>query len=272
VLVSEADVAAHPSLGQGAADLERRVENALTASGRFKLVRPAAGKDRRGAPTVALRLDGATVVPAAASGAAAFRAVVGVELALVAGERRLEAGGRGEAPFPPGDLDARGIAFQTALDRALDDAVAGLVARDDAAGAPEEALIAELSGPDPARRDVALRLLVERKSKAAVEPLLARLADPDPEEVLRAASALAAIGDARAVPALIEAAARRDPPFLARLAVALGDLGGPEAEAYLFTTAGGHPDPGVRAAAEEALATLRANRRRAPAPDPREGP
>jgi hypothetical protein len=254
VQVSEDEAAVHPALGLDTAGLLRHVEEALTGSDRFRFVSPKRG----GGGTIArLRLDGTSIVPDA-DGQGRLAAVA-LELEL-RGEVRRQASARGEVELPA-DPEERARAFTTALDRALARAVAGLVAQAEAEGASDAELVAALTSDDSDRRDMALRLLVERKSPAAVPPLLDRLADPDPAEVLRAASALAAIGDPRAVPALIEASSRRDPEFLARIAVALGDLGGPEAEAYLFTAAGGHPDPGVRAAAREALDTLRSNRR-----------
>lgn len=254
VLVSSSDVAAHPALGLDADGLRRHVEAALAAGGRFRL---ATAPGRRGGTHARLRLDGTAILPGPDGDGRI--ATVALELDLV-GERRRQAAGRGEAPLPdaPGE---RARAFVLALDRALEQAVAGLATQLEAEAATDGELVVALSADDPERRELALRLLVERRSPAAVDPLLARLDDPQPEEVLRAASALAAIGDPRAAPALIEAASRRDPAFVARIATALGDLGGPEAEAYLFTASAGHPDPGVRAAAEEALATLRSSRR-----------
>jgi hypothetical protein len=254
VQVSSDEAAAHPALGLDAAALARHVEGALRDSQRFRFVAP----ERGGGGTVArLHLDGTAIVPA--SGGRGRVATVALELELRGAVRR-QAVARGEAELPA-DPGNRGRAFVAALDRALARAVADLEEQARAEGASDAELVASLSSGDPDRADLALRLLVERKSPAAVDPLLARLGDPQPEEVLRAASALAAIGDPRAAPALIEAASRRDPEFVARIATALGDLGGPEAEAYLFTAAAGHPDPGVRDAAREALDTLRSNRR-----------
>lgn len=256
VRVSEANVAAHPSLGLGADGLRALAEEELAATGRFRLA-PNASSD---ATIISVRLDDATVVVRSTE-ESIRRAMVSIGIEQ-GGERRREATGAGEIPFTPGNPDARGAAFQAALRLALSDAVRALCALADAEAAPDATLVASLGDPDRVRREFALRVLVERKAQAAIEPLLGRLSDPNADEVLRAASALAAIGDERVAPALIDAASRRDGAFVARIATALGDLGGSEAEAYLFTAAGGHPDAGVRTAAADALATLRDNRRR----------
>jgi hypothetical protein len=122
----------------------------------------------------------------------------------------------------------------------------------------EDELLADLGAPDARVRDCAVRVLADRKSRAAVPALVERLADPDPEVVERAIGALGQIGDAAAVPSLVRLAQRRQGPSVAHLARIIGDVGGPDARSYLLTLASGHADPLVRAAAQQALDEMEA--------------
>jgi hypothetical protein len=123
---------------------------------------------------------------------------------------------------------------------------------------PAEKVLADLESKDARLREHAVRVLAERRSAAAVPALIARLKDEDPRVVHRAVGALAQIGDPRAVPPLIDLSRTGDAALTARLARLVGDIGGPEAEGYLLTVEAGHPDPGVRRAAREALEEMRA--------------
>ena len=125
---------------------------------------------------------------------------------------------------------------------------------------PDADVIRDLESGDPRLRDLAVRVLSDRKNAAAVPALVARLQDPDPAVASRAVGALALIGDPRAVGPLIELSRRREGPFVVQMVRAVGDIGGAEAEAYLETLAAGHPDPQVAAAARDAL--LDAQRRK----------
>jgi hypothetical protein len=147
-------------------------------------------------------------------------------------------------------------AWRSALGDAAQRAAEGLALGVRAEGKGVDALVADLESKDPRVRDQAVRVLGERKSRAAVPALLARLKEEDPRIAHRIVGALAQIGDERAVPALIDLSSASDPVLTSRLARFVGDIGGPEAEGYLQTLASGHPDPRVRAAAQEALDDL----------------
>ena len=156
-------------------------------------------------------------------------------------------------------------AWRSALDDAAQHAGEGLALGVRAEGKGVEGLVADLKSKDPRVREQAVRVLGERKSRAAVPALLARLKVEDPRIAHRIVGALAQIGDERAVPALIDLSSASDPGLTARLARFVGDIGGPEAEGYLQTLASGHPDPGVRRAAQEALDDLTSRARPAAA-------
>jgi hypothetical protein len=162
----------------------------------------------------------------------------------------------GTATAPLGPRGPGGAA-RDALGLAARRAAEALAIGFSAEAKPIERLIAELDAPDARVRDQAARVLAERKSAAAVPALIERLRDDDPDVVSRAIGALAQIGDARAVDPLIEVSYDADPGFTGRVARIIGDIGGPDAEGYLLTLASGHPDPGVRRSAGEALEELR---------------
>jgi HEAT repeat protein len=118
-------------------------------------------------------------------------------------------------------------------------------------------VIRDLESGDPRLRDLAVRVLADRRNPAAVPALIGRLQDPDAEVANRAVGALALIGDPRAVGPLVELSRRREGPFVVQMVRAVGDIGGAEAEAYLETLAAGHRDPRVVEAAKEALQDAR---------------
>lgn len=130
-------------------------------------------------------------------------------------------------------------------------------------GKKTEALVANLSDEDPRVREHAIRVLGERRSRAAVPALIGRLGSEEPRVVHRVAAALAQIGDERAVPALIDLSRSDDPVFAGRIVRYVGDIGGVEAEGYLLTVESGHPDRRIRAAAREALEEMRARAKEA---------
>lgn len=231
----EALAAAGFRLGEGRRAVHARVD---VLSVRLAPPLPGAGGTLRVEVTVQLELEPASEgAPGAAREAATAAAALG-------------AGGPGPAAREALASAARRAAEALAIGHAAD-------------AKPIEALLAELDAPDARIRDHAVRVLADRRSAAAVPALIERLRDEDADVVLRAIGALAQIGDPRAVEPLIEVSWDSNPAFTARVARVIGDLGGPDAEGYLLTISSGHPDPGVRRAADEALADLRA---RAPAP------
>lgn len=155
----------------------------------------------------------------------------------------------------PGEPPA--AAFLRAVRKAASRASAGVALALAEADKPDAEVIRDLDSADARLRDLAVRVLAERRNPAAVPPLLERLRDPDPDVAERAVGALAQVGDPRAVGPLIELTRRREGPFVTQIVRIIGDIGGPEAEAYLETLAAGHPDPEVTRAARESLRDLR---------------
>lgn len=262
VQVSEIDLAGHPMLGIGVEELRRRTEEALLATGRVAIVPEGEKAPDGGAPWLAaVEIPLAREVPGASTAegvpSEASRAEIAVEVSLMRpGGDRLRAEGQGDREFSPGDPEERGDAFSLALAAALEGAARGLTLQLQAAEKPDAELVAGLRGGDPRAREVALRVLAERRSRVAVPALVQLLGSPDRDLQLRAVAALSQIGDPAAVPALIEASSQKDPGFVIQVVYALGDLGGADAEAFLFTLSG-HLDRAVQDAAAQALDALR---------------
>jgi hypothetical protein len=262
--VSEASLAGKPEIGESAENLRNEVREALEASGRFTF--------REGGPvTVQLEIDRAQRTLALPAPVDTTRpllerevADVAVTLEMIATsekgdvDRLIAEGAARRATNADDSLDpaVRHVAFDAALDAALKDAVAALREQIDARDKKDDALIADLSAPDPRVRDYAIRVLADRRSPAAVPHLIARLQDPNPDVARRAAGALIAIGDRRAVPPLIEMTHRRRPEDSGPILYAIASLGGPEAEAFLFTLESGAPDEETRRTAHAAYGEL----------------
>ncbi len=194
-------------------------------------------------------------VPRVSGGGAVAQVVIAVELAPTDGDPTLREMGRAMEPVgaEPGSLRA---ALQRAATLALERAVRGVSMQFAAEQKRTAELVKDLSSPESAVRDHAVRVLADRGEKSAVPALVGRLRDPDPEVAERTIGALAQLRDPRAVPALIDLAHRREGPYVANLAHVVGDIGGPDAKAWLLTMASGHPDEVVRGAAREALAEM----------------
>jgi hypothetical protein len=215
---------------------------------------------------------GATSAQVATIGLASLRLVPGsagplaevkVEIALGPAEpgpgpTRRESG-VGTSPVR-GDAPPR-AAWRLAVVEATHRAAEALAIGARADAKTEDGLVADLSSKDERLRDHAVRVLGERRSRAAVPALVARLRAEDARMVMRIVGALAQIGDERAVPALIDMSRGVDGVVTARLARFIGDIGGDEAEAYLITLESGATDPRVRQAAHEALSELAARAR-----------
>jgi HEAT repeat protein len=145
-------------------------------------------------------------------------------------------------------------AWAKALESAVREASTGLAQALSEEAKPVEKLVRDLRAREPRIREQAIRVLGDRRARAAVPALIERLADPDPLLAERAAGALAQIRDPRAVGPLIDYSRRDDDAGrAARFARIIGDVGGSEARGYLLTLESGHLDPRVRAAAREAL-------------------
>lgn len=264
ISVSEAALAGKPEIAESAENVRKEVRAALEASGRFRV--------REGGPVrIQLEIERAqrTLAPPPVFDPA--KPVIEQEVADVAvtlemtstgaqGEvERLVAEGSARRPTHADDsLDpgARHAAFDAALDAAVREAVAALDQQIQARNKTEEALLKDLTAPEPRVRDYAIRVLADRRSPAAVPHLIARLQDPNAEVARRAAGALIAIGDRRAVTPLIEMTRHRRPEDAGPILYAIASLGGPEAEAFLFTLESGAPDEETRRAAKGAYDDL----------------
>jgi len=256
------------ALGADAEELETRAVGALAATGRFEWI-PPKGKDpapQHWSATVEVLF--ARVLPARTPGGTSTADVATrITLSREGGER-LQAEGRGQQ-----ELSFQGGAAQDllrALDAALASAAGHLDAELRALSQTEEELIPDLSSDNPDRQDIAIRILAERRSVAAIPGLVALLSGEDRERQLKAVGALVAIGDPGAAPALIDSTSLRDPAYVIQITYALAELGGDDAEAFLFTVSNGHQDAAVRQAASEALRSLKSKEAAAQAllPDP----
>lgn len=200
-----------------------------------------------------------------AAGDARARAEVTAELALAPTARGegppLRETAAAAAPLPAGGPAREGwlAALREACRRAAE-ALALAVAAEEK---DVKELVADASAKDPRVRENAIRVLGERRSRAAVPVLVARLKEEEPRIAHRIVGALAQIGDERAVPALIDLSRGGDATMTARLARFIGDIGGAEAEGYLLTLASGHADRRVRKAAREALDDMAARAKEA---------
>jgi hypothetical protein len=262
--VSEAALSGKPEIGESVETLRQQLRGALEGSGHFAV-------REGGHLRIQLDIERAqrTLAPPATydpGKPVVEREVADVAVTLEMTSRgaqgdtdRLVAEGGARIPTNADDsLDpaARHAAFSAAVEAALRDAVAGLVAQLDARGKTDDALIKDLSSADPRVRDYAIRVLADRRSPAAVPQLIARLQDPSPEVARRAAGALIAIGDRRAVNPLIEMTRHRHAEDVGPILYAIASLGGAEAEAFLFTLESGAPDEETRRAARGAYEDL----------------
>ena len=261
VRLSPAGITQHPWLGLGPAELEERGRQALQSTGAIA-VRREGSPEQTSDWKAMLEITHVRTVPSE-TGEAGTRAEVGVLWTLQRGGERVRGDAVGHHAFVPHDPRMRAEAFRHALDLALEDAARLVALQLGAARKSDEELIADLEHEDPAVRDLAIRVLTERKSTAAVRYLIERLDDEDRNVQLRAIGALVEIGDPSAVPALVDATSQRDASFVAQVAYALGEFGDENAEAFLFTASTGHPEPAVRRAAAEALENLRKRRQEA---------
>ena len=255
--VSVADGLGAQSLPVDPEELRRAAVSAFEHTPGFRVGAGEPGRGVRRCPATVALVDARASPGEQAEAVVALSVVFGEEgEALRESARYAEPLRRGEEP---------GDALRRALEGASSRAAAALALALAEADKTSEALVRDLESSDPRTRDLAVRVLAERRSAAAVPALIQRLADPDPEVVERAVGALAQIRDPRAVGPLIGLTQRREGSFVTQLVFIIGDIGGSEAEAYLDTVGTGHPDPLVRKAAREALGSLRARARRAPA-------
>ncbi len=246
-----ADGALSPPLREAGLDesaLHAAAQEALSAAG-FRI--GAGGRPHRALVDV----PSVRLLPPVA-GAAGPRAEVSVEIALAPAEAGAKGPSRREVAsgtLPLGTARSPREAWLGALAQAARRAAEGLALGIAAEEKPAPDLVGDLAAKDARVREQAIRVLGERRSRAAVPALIGRLKQEEPHLAQRIIAALAQIGDERAVPALIEASRGGDAALTSRLVRYIGDIGGAEAEGYLLTIASGHADGRVRKAARDAL-------------------
>ncbi len=268
--LDEASVREIPDLGWSAETARSELESQLKRAHFVVLAEGKSGPER------ALRLRLKLASPEPDEDAEQAVAEVAAELQLrfksepesrelVATERRtISQGGAGQVPpslqgvAPEGQgAEERREAFVGAAKSAIEKVALEAHALAQALSETDAALVKQLDSRSLADKHAAMRVLAERKNRAAVGPLLEQLKLDDPDLVHQAIGGLVEVGDPKAVPGLIEASRAKDDVFQREIVFALGALGGDEAEAYLFTVAQGTENPLLRGSAQQALKELR---------------
>jgi len=144
------------------------------------------------------------------------------------------------------------------------EAVSAILSEYRLSGGDGATLLRAVNDPEPDVQIFAMRLLAERKEKAAVEPIARLLTDPKREVVDAAVGALAMLKDERAVDPLIHAIDPADPSTILRTVDALAEIGGDKAKAYLEMLAGGHELKEIRDAAMAARKRIEERQGRPP--------
>jgi len=132
-------------------------------------------------------------------------------------------------------------------------AIYGLGAIGDASALP--ALVQALGDPVEDIRAAAVRTLGELRAPATLDPVVGRLDDESPLVRRQAIEALGCFADRRTAPILRALLAEHEVEVLREALRALAATRDPDAEADVSRHLE-HPDPGVRAAAAEALGQL----------------
>lgn len=242
-------------LGRTQPDVEARVRELLAAR-RFALVDepgPVKGPAGRWRLDVAIAAQEPTI-----GGAAEGRAAVAVSASQRGGAEPFLVSERARRKAKSTLVDDIQAAAREALDAALSEAFEQVHATVGLGALEEPKLVGKLSSGAAAEQRAALRLLVERRSPAALAPLVAQLSTKDEDELRRTMGQLVELGDPAAAKPLIEAAHHASLGLQRELLFALGSLGGGEAEAYLYMVSQGHEEPALRDAAARALEELRA--------------
>ena len=129
----------------------------------------------------------------------------------------------------------------------------GILAKEQLRRAPDAEVISALSGSDQDTTAWALAVAGERRLTEAVEAAIASL-ESESEQVRDAAfGALVAIRSERAIDALAKQVDFRDYDQVRTTIEAVSAIGGADATEFLEFVASGHPDPGIRERASEAL-------------------
>lgn len=160
-----------------------------------------------------------------------------------------------ERPFAPGEDRVVEPLVAELVQRAVEQAGRGLVAKETLRQSDDAAVLAALASGQP---DVAwaLEVCAARRLTAAFDRAVALLDSPDQGARVAALQLLVALRDPRAVSALAKRADFTDPEMMRILVEAVTAIGGPEALEFLEMVAGGHADPDLRKRAEEGLERL----------------
>lgn len=220
--------------------LTARLEAALAASGVYQ----PGGKKVRVRAEVLVALDGP---PEPLTAATIVRAELEDDLPL--DDRVLV-----EEPRPaPEDAPAKAAA---AVERAIDLAAAGVIAKERLRQGDPRALDAAFAAGDREHQLYALAVVAERRARGFRDRAALLLASTDEELRDAAIGAIARVGDASSLPALTRLAKFSDADVLRRVLPAIAAIGGDEARDYLEFVRSGHAEPAIRELAAEALAKM----------------
>lgn len=264
-IVSDVEVELVAQQGQerdvDARAIARRVGERIRATPHFAAA--AVPEGRRGvAADLRVRITYGVIEEGSIGAPATFAAVEGI----------LEP--RGESPVAPRDnvvteraigRGEKGAALDAALiaqiDQAVDEMVAGVLAKEALRDADREALAAALGG-QPEMVLWALELIGDRSESRLAPRVRALLGSSDPRIAAAAITCVVAIGDREAVAAMTAGIDFQDHERMRVAIEAASALGGEEARQFLDFVATGHPDPDVKEHAADALERLRQDRRR----------
>jgi hypothetical protein len=167
-----------------------------------------------------------------------------------------------ERPLEPGDDRRVDRLVAELVERAVEQAGRGLVAKETLRQADDAELLSALGSDDPDRVAWVLELCAARRLAGAFDRAVALLDSRDPGVQAAALQLLVALRDPRAVSALAKRADFADPEMMRVLVEAVTAIGGPEAIEFLEMVAGGHAEADMRRRAEEGLERLGRRRER----------
>lgn len=235
--------------------LARRIGSKLRATPYFTGEPGDAGPGRRVEPAeLRARITYSVIAEGSLGRPASF---VAAEGSLVPGDSRyltLHDNVATEQPIAEGE--ARDAALLEQIHRAVDEMVAGLIAKEALRGATPEELGAALAG-EPARVQWALAVIADRQLTTLRAPVRALLTSADRVIADAAISAAVALDDTAAVKVLTEGIDFTDHERMRVVIEASAALGGDEARQFLEFVATGHEDDDVKAHAADALERLR---------------
>jgi len=161
-----------------------------------------------------------------------------------------------ERPLEPGDENNLDGLVAEHVERAVEEAARGLVAKEGLRVGPPAMVDDALAGDDPDLVVWALAMAGERGLAEATPAVIAQLGSPDERVRDGAIGALVALRDERGVAPLTRLAEFSDVDSMRRVLDAVGAIGGQEAVDYLEFVSTGHPDSDIQAQAKDALGRL----------------